>query len=64
MPRATKIFLSEHDNIVNSSRVHEYLSNNGINSEVMAGLDHGWFLFKSVWQQQILDTISNYASAK
>ncbi|KAI7853313.1 Alpha/Beta hydrolase protein [Circinella umbellata] len=64
MPRATKIYLSEHDNIVNSSRVHEYLSNNGISSEVMAGLDHGWFLFKSAWQQQILDTISNYASAK
>ncbi|KAI9249432.1 hypothetical protein BDA99DRAFT_445501 [Phascolomyces articulosus] len=62
MPRATKVFLSEHDNIVNSSRVHEYLSSNGVNSEVMEGLDHGWFLFKSAWQQQILDTVSDYAS--
>ncbi|KAI8144248.1 hypothetical protein BJV82DRAFT_513595 [Fennellomyces sp. T-0311] len=62
MPRATKVFLSENDNIVNSSRVHEYLTKKGISSTVMAGLDHGWFLFKSAWQEQILDTITDFAT--
>ncbi|KAI9497206.1 Alpha/Beta hydrolase protein [Zychaea mexicana] len=62
MPLATKVFLSEHDNIVNSSRVHDYLAGNGISSTVMAGLDHGWFLFKSAWQQEILETVADYTS--
>ncbi|KAG0193600.1 hypothetical protein DFQ28_004267 [Apophysomyces sp. BC1034] len=60
MPRATKVFLSEHDNIVDSSRVDGYLKRCGINSVVMDGLDHASFLFHSEWSQEIIDTINEY----
>ncbi|KAI9318690.1 hypothetical protein BX666DRAFT_1855065 [Dichotomocladium elegans] len=60
MPKKTKIFLSEHDNIVNSERVHDYLCAHGIDSTVMSGLDHGYFLAKYEWQKEILDTIIEY----
>lgn len=61
LPRATKVFLSENDNIVNSERVDEYLCDNGIESTVMKGLDHGWFLFKTEWQKEIIDAVARYS---
>ncbi|KAI7876841.1 alpha/beta-hydrolase [Lichtheimia hyalospora FSU 10163] len=62
MPRNTKVFLSEHDNIVHSDRVHDYLVTNAIDSTVMEGLDHGWFLLKSSWQSEIMAAIKEFAS--
>lgn len=64
LPRATKVFLSENDNIVNSERVDEYLCDTGIESTVMKGLDHGWFLFKTAWQKEIVDAIASYSSGE
>ena len=64
LPRATKVFLSENDNIVNSERVDEYLCDNGIESTVMKGLDHGWFLCKTAWQKEIIDTVARYSSGE
>ncbi|KAI8077886.1 uncharacterized protein BX664DRAFT_270568 [Halteromyces radiatus] len=60
MPHHTKIYLSEHDNIVNSSRVESYLKKHGLNSEMMLGLDHASFLVSPIWQQRIMDTVSSY----
>lgn len=63
IPKTTKVFLSERDNIVNSSRVLSYLHKHGVDCVMMPKLDHGWFLFKSAWQQQILDTVSEYITS-
>ncbi|KAI8332868.1 Alpha/Beta hydrolase protein [Chlamydoabsidia padenii] len=60
LPHQTKVFLSERDNIVNSPRVNAYLSNHGVNTELMSGLDHASFLIYPSWQQHIISTISDY----
>lgn len=62
MPSNTKVFLSEFDNIVHSPRVHEYLTKNGIDSVLMKGMDHGWFLFRNMWLEQIIGTVADYIS--
>jgi hypothetical protein len=64
MPRHTKIFLSEHDNIVNSPQVYAYLSKQGMDTEMMVGLDHASFLMHPTWQRQIIDTVTDYIHAK
>ncbi|ORZ18043.1 Alpha/Beta hydrolase protein [Absidia repens] len=64
MPPHTKIYLSEFDNIVNSTRVNSYLVENGINTEMMTGLDHASFLMDSLWQKRIISTLSHYISSK
>ncbi|KAF7728214.1 hypothetical protein EC973_006495 [Apophysomyces ossiformis] len=60
LPRATKVFLSEHDNIVDSYRADAYLKRCGINSVLMEGLDHASFLFHPEWERKIIDTINEY----
>ncbi|KAI9355198.1 Alpha/Beta hydrolase protein [Pilaira anomala] len=64
MPKNTKVFLSENDNIVDSARVDSYLNHHGIESIVMKDLDHASFLFKPFWQKEILDTIQQYVNQK
>lgn len=64
MPKNTKVFLSENDNIVDSARVDSYLNHHGIESIVMKDLDHASFLFKPFWQKEILDTIQQYINQK
>lgn len=60
MPSKTKVYLSEMDNIVNSSRVNQYLTKNRIDNEVMDGLDHASFLFYPSWQKKIISTIHDF----
>ncbi|KAI9302029.1 Alpha/Beta hydrolase protein [Cunninghamella echinulata] len=60
MPSKTKVYLSEMDNIVNSSRVNQYLTKNRIDNEVMDGLDHASFLFYPSWQKKIISTIQDF----
>ncbi|KAI8341011.1 Alpha/Beta hydrolase protein [Chlamydoabsidia padenii] len=60
MPRNTKIYLSECDNIVNSPQIYSYLSKQGMNTEMMTGLDHASFLMHPTWQKHIISTISEY----
>jgi hypothetical protein len=63
LPHHSKVFLSERDNIVNSPRVNAYLKKHGVSTELMPGLDHASFLMYPAWQQQIIETISDYTQA-
>lgn len=62
MPSKARVFLSELDNIVHSPRVHKYLTKNGIDSVLMHGMDHGWFLLRNAWLEQIIGTVAEYIS--
>ncbi|KAI8067820.1 Alpha/Beta hydrolase protein [Gongronella butleri] len=61
MPKNTKVYLSENDNIVNSDRVYTYLHKHGINVHWMSGLYHSSFLFHPSWQQNILHTLKSFS---
>ncbi|KAI9310869.1 Alpha/Beta hydrolase protein [Dichotomocladium elegans] len=63
LPRSTKVFLSAADNIVDSARVSNYLSKNGVDAVVMDGMDHGWFLAKRAWQKEIIDTVADFIAS-
>ncbi|KAI9281201.1 Alpha/Beta hydrolase protein [Sporodiniella umbellata] len=62
LPLNTKVYLSEHDNIIDSDRVNAYLGRNAISSTIMQTLDHGSFLFSIDWQNEILSTIDKFVS--
>ncbi|KAG0783190.1 hypothetical protein G6F22_008790 [Rhizopus arrhizus] len=62
MPYNTKVYLSENDNIIDSSRVDTYLNHHGLDSTIMKGLDHASFLFYPTWQEEILSTVRKYVS--
>jgi hypothetical protein len=64
MPKNTKVFLSEKDNIVDSMRVDTYLNHHGIDATVMKGLDHASFLFHRSWQNEMLATIHQFVNQK
>jgi hypothetical protein len=52
------VFLSEHDNLVDSLRVHDYLLDKGIDSRLMTGIDHAGFLLLPSWLNQIVDQVT------
>lgn len=62
MPENTKVFLSEKDNIIDSTRVDTYLNHHGVDTVVMKGLDHASFLFFPSWQKEILATINQFVN--
>lgn len=64
MPKNTKVFLSEKDNIVDSPRVDKYLNHHGIDTTVMKDLDHAIFLFHPSWQNQVIDVVKQYITPK
>lgn len=64
MPKNTKVFLSEKDNIIDSMRVDTYLNHHGVDSTIMKGLDHASFLFYPSWQNEILEAIRQFSEAK
>ncbi|CAM0139200.1 unnamed protein product [Umbelopsis sp. WA50703] len=55
---AMSIFLSENDNLVDSTRVHKYLLENGVDSQIMPNIDHAGFLLKPSWLTKIVDQVS------
>ncbi|RUS13533.1 Alpha/Beta hydrolase protein [Endogone sp. FLAS-F59071] len=61
LPDRTIVFLSEHDNLVNSPRVTTYLRSHGVDARLMPGLDHASFLFSEEWKARILSGIRSYA---
>ncbi|KAI9486204.1 MAG: hypothetical protein EXX96DRAFT_592968 [Benjaminiella poitrasii] len=60
LPKQTKVYLSEKDNIVDSKRVDRYLHCQGLDAVTMQGLDHASFLFYPRWQNDILETIRQF----
>jgi hypothetical protein len=62
MPKNTKVFLSEKDNIIDSMRVDTYLNHHGVDCTIMKGLDHASFLFYPSWQNEILEAIDQFSS--
>ncbi|RUP47012.1 Alpha/Beta hydrolase protein [Jimgerdemannia flammicorona] len=63
LPQRTTVFLSEHDNLVNSPRVDAYLRSHDVESHIMPNLDHASFLFSSAWKSRILNKIAEHCDA-
>ncbi|KAI8976097.1 Alpha/Beta hydrolase protein [Pilobolus umbonatus] len=63
MPEKTKVYLSELDNIVDSTRVDTYLNHHGIDTVNMPGLDHASFLFDPMWAKDIIASIDEFSKA-
>ncbi|KAG0171536.1 hypothetical protein DFQ30_000842 [Apophysomyces sp. BC1015] len=51
------VFLSEHDGIVDSPTVANYLKQRGVDARIMPGMEHAEFLLNWKWRKQILEKI-------
>ncbi|KAI8384936.1 Alpha/Beta hydrolase protein [Radiomyces spectabilis] len=60
MPERTTVFLSEKDNIIDSSRVAAYLQEHQIKMTLMENLDHASFLINAGWERRIVETVGEY----
>jgi len=57
------VFLSENDNLVDSPRVHNYLLDKDVDSNIMPALEHASFLLKPSWLARIIDQVAMTCSA-
>lgn len=55
------VFLSEKDSIVGSPAVHTYLTERGVDTRIMDGLEHAMFLMNGKWKNTIIQQIATIA---